>query len=44
MSNDQQNIYMDDSKSISRKIRIFRESSHYEEYLNNKKQQKSQNT
>lgn len=37
MSKDSRNIYLDDSKSISRKIRIFCESLYYKEYLNNKK-------
>ncbi|KAI6200854.1 hypothetical protein M3Y96_00778600 [Aphelenchoides besseyi] len=33
MSKDPKNRYKDDAKQISRKIRIFRNSVHYEEYL-----------
>jgi len=36
MSEDSRNIYMDDDRNIARKLRIFRESPHYQEYLGSK--------
>jgi len=36
MSEDYRNIYMDDARNIARKLRIFRESPHYQEYLGSK--------
>uniref|UniRef100_A0A915E0A4 Nucleolar protein 16 n=1 Tax=Ditylenchus dipsaci TaxID=166011 RepID=A0A915E0A4_9BILA len=37
MKNDPKNIYMDDASGIARKIRVFRESPHYQEYLDSLK-------
>jgi hypothetical protein len=36
MSKDAKNIFSDDAKALARKIRIFRESPHYQEYLASK--------
>lgn len=36
MAKDPKNVFMDDAKALSRKIRVFRESPQYEEYLQSK--------
>lgn len=37
MAKDSKNVFMDDAKGLARKIRVFRESPQYEEYLAAKK-------
>jgi len=36
MSEDSRNTYLDDARNIARKLRIFRESPHYHEYIGSK--------